>query len=86
MSVQEKGSWEEPHDLNGRWPWRLWPLKHDNNLPCILPRLSIQSPGQEGEPPAPAQRALHPGDKRREADRVDTQARVKGKINCKQKI
>merc|ERR1711911_496050 len=46
-----------------------------------LPRLSIQSPGQEGEPPAPAQRALHPGDKRREADRVDTQARVKGKIN-----
>ena len=51
-----------------------------------LPRLSIQSPGQEGEPPAPAQRALHPGDERREAGRVDTQARVKGKINCKQKI
>ncbi len=22
-----EGSWEEPHDLNGLWPWRLWPLK-----------------------------------------------------------
>ena len=27
VSVQENGSWEEPHDLNGLWPWRLWPLK-----------------------------------------------------------
>ena len=27
VSVQENGSWEEPHDLIGLWPWRLWPLK-----------------------------------------------------------
>ena len=27
VSVQENGSWEEPHDLNGLWPWRLRPLK-----------------------------------------------------------
>ena len=23
VSVQEKGSWKEPHDLNGLWPWGL---------------------------------------------------------------
>ena len=51
-----------------------------------LPRLSVQSPGQEGEPPAPAQSALQTGGERREAGKVDTKARVKGKINCKQKI
>ena len=38
-----------------------------------LPRLSIQSPGQEGEPPAPAQSAVQPGGERREAGRVDIQ-------------
>ena len=27
VSVQEDWSWEEPFDLNGLWPWRLWPLK-----------------------------------------------------------
>merc|ERR1711911_101818 len=27
VSVQENGSWEEPHDLNGLWPLRLRPLK-----------------------------------------------------------
>ena len=51
-----------------------------------LPRLSIQSHGQEGEPQAPAHSAVQTGGERREAGRVDTEARVKGKINCKQKI
>ena len=51
-----------------------------------LPRLSVQSRGQEGEPPAPAQSASQTGDERREARRLDTQTRVKGKVKFKQKI
>ena len=33
-----------------------------------------------------AHSALQTGGERREAGRVDTEARVKGKINCKQKV
>ncbi len=51
-----------------------------------LPRLSVQSPGQEGEPPAPAQSASQTGDERREAGGVDIQTRVKSKVKFKQKI
>ena len=51
-----------------------------------LPRLSVKSPGQEGEPPAPTQSALQTGDERREAGRVDIQTRIKGKVKFKQKI
>ena len=39
-----------------------------------LPRLSIESQGQEGEPLAPAQSAVQTGHERREAGRVDTRA------------
>ena len=53
-----------------------------------LPRLSVESHGQEREPQAPAQSDLQTGDERREPRRVDVpilNAR-KGKIKCKRKI
>ena len=33
-TVQENVSWEEPHDLNGLWPWRLQPLKTEIKTTC----------------------------------------------------
>ena len=53
-----------------------------------LPRLSVESHGQEREPQAPAQSDLQTGEERREPRRVDVpilNAR-KGKIKCKRKI